>query len=250
MKGATMIRSRLMLSRGGLGLLGVLSLAFASALMGGACGGGGSATPDGGGAGTGGGGHGGAGTGGAITGTPVELCNTFAATICTRLKACPDVLADPTTFDEADCEKKNKIGIGCERATSAGFSDCLKDVTNLSCKGLFSPTDGLLLPGSCDEPLNIDLSTAQKKCADLALADCSRFFECNNFNATADDLQACQADDYSSIGCAFATDVGATFDQCKLDIANAPCSAPDGGASADAGEPTSTACDTAITFVQ
>jgi hypothetical protein len=249
-----------MLSRGCLGSFGALALALA--FTGAGCGGGGSANPDGGGsagtgsagsgsAGTGGGGSGAtAGTTGSFTGTPVDLCNRFAATICTRLKACPGVLTDPSTFDEADCEKKNKIGIGCDRATSAGFSDCLKDVTNLSCSGLFSATEGVVLPASCDDALNIDLSAAQKKCADLALADCSRFFECNNFNATADDLQACQADDYSSIGCAFATDVGATFDQCKLDIANAPCSAPDGGASADAGEPTSTACDTAITFVQ
>lgn len=249
-----MIRSRLMLSRGRLGFVGALALAFS--FLGAACGGGGSANPDGSGsagsgsagsgsAGTGGGGNGGtAGTAGVVTGTPVDLCNRFAATICMRLKACPGVLADPSMFDEADCEKKNKIGIGCDRATSARFSDCLNDVTNLSCSGLFSAT-GVALPASCDDPLNIDLSAAQKKCADLALADCSRFYECSQVQATADDLQACQADEYSTVGCAFAVDVGTTFDQCKLDIENAPCTVPDGGTA-----PSSTACDTAITFVQ
>jgi hypothetical protein len=238
-----------MLSRGCLGSFGALALALMFAFTGAACGGGSSASPDGGGsagsgsAGTGGGGNGG--TAGSFTGAPVDLCNRFAATICTRLKACPGVLADPSTFDEADCEKKNKIGIGCDRATSAGFSDCLKDVTNLSCSGLFSATEGVVLPASCDEPLNIDLSAAQKKCGDLALADCSRFYECSQAAPTADDLQACQADEYSAVGCAFAIDVGTSFDQCKLDIANAPCDVPDGGTA-----PSSTACDTAITFVQ
>jgi hypothetical protein len=161
-----------------------------------------------------------------------------------RLKTC-NVVKDPSTFVEADCERMEDVDFGCDRATSLLFPDCVSDVTNVSCAGLFSQTAGLQLPPSCDDPVNsIPLSNAQLRCADLALADCMRLAQCEGITPTADQLQQCQIDDYSSAGCGFAVDVGPTYAQCSADLATAPCSG-DGGAP-DGGVPS---CSTAIVFV-
>jgi hypothetical protein len=226
-----------------------------------ACGGGGSSTPHDGAAGSTGtsgstGGSGSTGTSGstgggghvAPSGTPVALCQQLVSTICMRLKACPNVLQDPTTFVEADCERAENVEFGCDRASAMTFPDCVNDVQTVSCAGLFSATNGLTLPPSCDDPLNtIPLSTAQSKCADLAGADCMRLAQCLGITPTADQLQQCQIDDYSSAGCGLATDVGPTYDQCLMDLGTAPCPPPDGGAPVDAALPS---CDKAIVFVQ
>jgi hypothetical protein len=210
--------------------------------------GGGSASADGaatGGAGKGGG-TGAAGTSGLPSGTPVALCKKLVSTICMRLLSC-NVLMNPTTFVEADCETAENVEFGCERASAATFPACVADVTAVSCAGLFSPTQGLILPPSCDDPLNtIPLSTAQTKCADLAGADCARLAQCLGITPTAAQLQQCQIDDYANAGCGLATAVGPTFDQCLQDLSTAPCPA-DGGAPPDGGVPS---CDNAIVFVQ
>jgi hypothetical protein len=182
----------------------------------------------------------------AAAGTPVGQCQKLIATICTRLKSCPGVLTDPTTFNEMECETSERVEFGCDRATSTAFPDCLNDVTTVSCASLF-PSTGLALPASCDTPLNtIPLSTAQSKCADLAGADCMRLAQCLGITPTADQLQQCQAQDYANAGCGFATDVGPTYQQCLTDLGTAPCPA-DGGAPPDGGGVPS--CDNAITFV-
>jgi hypothetical protein len=189
-----------------------------------------------------------AGDGDAGATTPVALCERVVATICKRLQSCPGVLTDPSTFVEADCERRENVEFGCDRATSNAFLDCLSDVTAVSCAGLFSPTAGLVLPASCDAPLNsIPLSSAQQKCADLAAADCMRQAECLGVTPTADQLQQCQIQDYDSAGCGFAVSVGPTYAACLAHVETAPCSA--GGGAPDAGGSASS-CDTAIVFVQ
>jgi hypothetical protein len=185
------------------------------------------------------------GAGGAPTGTPVALCKQLISTICMRLQSC-NALADPTKFVEADCERFENVEFGCDRATSTAFPDCVNDARLVSCASLFT-SSGLNLPGSCGDPVNtIPLSTAQSKCADLAAADCTRLFQCANVSPTADDLQNCQIIDYGNAGCGFATDVGATYNQCLMDLGTAPCPV-DGGTQPDGGLPS---CDNAIVFVQ
>jgi hypothetical protein len=233
----------------------------AIALVSGACGGsskpGGAAGTSGGAAGTGSAGTGSGGTtgtsgsGGAttFTGTPVQLCQQLIKTICTRLQSCPGVLTDPTTFNETQCETDENIEFGCARATDPGFPTCLMDVTTISCASLFDPTAGLQLPNSCNTPLNaIPLSAAQSACAALALTDCTRIAMCLGVTPSADQLQQCQAADYSSAGCGVATAQGATYDQCNMALMTAPCppdGGADGGTNPDADIP---ACDTALTF--
>src|SRR5258708_13890865 len=93
------------------GVACVLTLAFASV----GCGGRGGAAADG--------GAGSTGTGGTTGGTPVAVCMQLVTTLCTRLNnECK--LADGGV---PDCEKFQNVAFGCDRATSAGFSDCLKD---------------------------------------------------------------------------------------------------------------------------
>jgi hypothetical protein len=161
-----------------------------------------------------------------------------------RLKSC-NVLQMPASFVEANCEKGENVEFGCDRATSTAFPDCVSDVQTVSCASLF-PASGLTLPASCDDPLNtIPLSTAQSKCADLAAADCARFFQCIGVTPTAADMQTCQIDDYGQAGCGFATDVGPTYDQCLMDLGTAPC--PTDAGTPDGGVPS---CDMALVFVQ
>jgi hypothetical protein len=221
------------------------AILFAAILASAGCGGG-SASPDGGGSTGSAGSTGGGGTTGTTGGMPVALCKTLVSTICMRLKSC-NVLQNPASFVEADCERAENVEFGCDRATSAMFPDCVNDVKSVSCAGLFSATNGLTLPPSCDDPLNtIPLSPAQTKCADLAGADCMRLAQCLGITPTADQLQQCQIDDYANVGCGLATDVGPTYQQCLMDLGTAPCPA-DGGAPADGGVPS---CMNAIVFVQ
>jgi hypothetical protein len=216
---------------------------FAAVLASAGCGGG-SATTDG--AATGSAGSTGTGGTGAPSGTPVALCQQLVTTVCMRLKSC-NVLQNPAMFVEADCEKAENVEFGCDRATSTMFPDCVNDVKTVSCAGLFSQTNGLTLPPSCDNPLNtIPLSPAQTKCADLAGADCMRLAQCLGITPTADQLQQCQIDDYANAGCGLAVDVGPTYQQCLTDLGTAPCPA-DGGAPPDGGLPS---CMNAIVFVQ
>ena len=228
----------------------VLAVVLASS----ACGGGSSSSGAGGSGVTGSAGNkggaagnaGSAGAGGVPTGTPVALCNQVISTICMRLKSC-NALQDPTKFVEADCERAENVEFGCDRATSTAFPDCVSDVQTVSCASLFT-ANGLALPGACDAPLNmIPLSAAQQKCADLAQADCTRFFQCSNETPTADVLQTCQIDDYGNAGCGFATDVGPSYQQCLTELAAVPCLPDGGGPDPDAGVPS---CMNALVFVQ
>jgi hypothetical protein len=239
-----------------LGTCAVVAIALAS----GACGG--SSTPGGGAGATGSAGTGSAGTGSGGTtgtsgtggttlpsGTPVALCQQVVKTICMRLQSCPGVLTDPTTFNEAMCETDENIDFGCDRATDTGFPTCVADVMALSCASLFDPTNGLQLPASCNTPLNsIPLSASQTACAALAEADCTRIAMCLGITPTADQLQQCQATDYSNAGCGLAIGQGSTYNQCVTDLSQAPCpvdGGADGGTNPDADIP---ACDTAIMF--
>jgi hypothetical protein len=218
----------------------------AAAGAGGPGGAGGSSVVGAGGTGGASGNAGAGGSGGVSGGTPVALCKQVVSTICMRLKSC-NVLQNPATFDEAACERSENVEFGCDRASSPAFPDCLSDVQLVSCAGLFSPSSGLVLPPSCNDPVNsIPLSAAQSKCADLAAADCTRLFECSGVTPTANDLQSCQIQDYDSAGCGFAVDVGPTYSQCLQDLSNAPCPT-DAGASVDGGVPS---CNSAIVFVQ
>jgi hypothetical protein len=187
------------------------------------------------------------GAGGTVapSGTPVALCKQLISTICMRLKSC-NALSNPSTFVEADCERFENVEFGCDRATSTAFPNCVSDAQLVSCASLFT-ANGLSLPGSCSDPVNtIPLSTAQSKCADLAAADCTRLFQCANVTPTADDLQNCQIVDYGNAGCGFAVDVGASYNQCLMDLGTAPCPV-DGGTQPDGGLPS---CDNAIVFIQ
>jgi hypothetical protein len=184
--------------------------------------------------------------GAAASGTPVALCNQLVATICMRLKSC-NALKNPATFVEADCERAENIDYGCDRATSPDFASCVTDTQNESCASLFT-ANGLTLPGACDGPVNtIPLSTAQQKCADLAQADCTRFFQCSNATPSSTDLLSCEQDDYNGSGCGYATDVGTTYQQCLMDLGTVPCLPDGGGPDPDAGVPS---CMNALTFVQ
>ena len=154
---------------------------------------------------------------GAVSGTPVALCNQLIATICMRLKSC-NALKNPATFVEADCERAENIDYGCDRAASPTFADCVTDTQTESCASLFT-ANGLTLPGACDDPVNtIPLSAAQQKCADLAQADCTRFFQCSNETPTSDVLLACEQDVTTTCrAAATTTDVGPTYQQCLTD---------------------------------
>jgi hypothetical protein len=225
------------------GSFGVAVLAAVVFVVG-ACGGG-SGSPDGGAGGSTGAAGSTTGAGG-FAGGVVGNCQQVVSTLCTRLLSC-GVVDGGASFVESDCEKSERVEFGCDRAASATtpFPNCLSDVRILSCASLFPPA-GVTLPASCDGLNTIPLSTAQTKCADLAGADCMRAAQCLNITPTADQLQQCQIDDYTLNGCGFATDVGATYQQCLTDLGTAPCP-PDGGAPPDAGLPS---CMNAIVFVQ
>jgi hypothetical protein len=170
----------------------------------------------------------------------------MVATICGRLKSCPGVLQDPTTFVDADCERTEDVEFGCDRATSNAFPTCISDITAISCAALFG-ANGLSLPASCNEPLNtIPLSTAQSKCAELAAADCMRLAQCLGITPTADQLQQCQIQDYENSGCGFAIDVGPSYAQCLTDLGTAPC--PSDGGVPDGGG-TVPSCANALVFI-
>src|SRR5258706_11145987 len=174
---------------GARGVAPVLALALAGAA--GGCGGGGGAV------------DGAAGS----TGTPVAMCMQLVTTLCTRLdNECK--LADGGV---SDCEKFQNVAFGCDRATSTGFADCLKDVKALSCGGLF-PASGLVLPGTCNEPINIPPSDAQTKCASLVELVCDPTDVCNHVTPVqTPQLTACLQDGVDQIGCQFAVGVGPTY---------------------------------------
>jgi hypothetical protein len=98
----------------------------------------------------------------------------------------------------------------------------------------------------------VPLSAAQMKCGDFALAACQKSAACQNITPTQSDLDNCQAQAYSDLGCALAMTVGASFNQCITDLGNAPCVSADGGAAdggADGGG-SLPSCATALTFAQ
>ncbi|HEY2728607.1 MAG TPA: hypothetical protein VGK52_01625 [Polyangia bacterium] len=203
------------------GVVCVVALAFASV----GCGGGSGAAADGAAGATGTAGA--IGTAGTTGGTPVAMCMQLVSTLCTRLNT-------ECQLDDGgvpDCEKFQNVAFGCDRATSAGFADCLKDVKALSCTGLFSPTNGLSLPGSCDDPIDIPPSDAQTKCANLVAVVCDPTDICANVTPVqTTDLTTCIQDGIDQIGCGFAVSVGPTYAQCLTDLcATADAGAPDGG---------------------
>jgi hypothetical protein len=233
-------------------LLGATALMVALAA---ACGGsGGGAT-----AGTSGS-NGGGGTGGTTTPTgAVDACKALASTVCTRDNSCN--ARGATAQELADCTTAQDIAFGCDRATSAGFSTCLKDVQILSCPSIFPAAGGLALPASCDDPINsTPLSDAQNKCGEIASAFCDRVFMCMNVAApSATDSASCQQVYFDQIGCLFAKSAAAaaTLAQCKTEIGALPCpksadagatGGSDGGASQSDGSSPIPSCDQAITF--
>jgi hypothetical protein len=202
------------------GVACVLALAFAGV----ACGGGSGTAADGAAGSTGTGGS--TGTAGTTGGTPVAMCMQLVNSLCTRL----DTECKLSDGGVSDCEKFQNVAFGCDRATSAGFAACLNDVKSLSCTGLFSPTSGLVLPGSCDDPLNIPPSDAQTKCVNLVEVVCDPTDVCANVTPVQTaDLTTCLQDGVDQIGCQFAVGVGATYAQCLTDLcASADAGAPDG----------------------
>jgi hypothetical protein len=172
-----------------------LSLALANV----GCGGGGSGAATDGAAGA----AGATGAGGTTGGTPLAMCTQLVTTLCTRLN-------DECKLSDGgvpDCEKFQNVAFGCDRATSAAFADCLKDVQGLSCAGLF-PASGLVLPGTCN-PVDV--------CANVTPVQTT-------------DLTTCLQNGSDQIGCQFAVAVGPTYAQCLTDLcATADAGVPDGG---------------------
>jgi hypothetical protein len=211
--------------------------------------GGGSSTPGGAG-GTGGSGVGG--TGG--TSSPGEACKSLASVICTRDNTCN--AGGHTPAEITMCTNENLVALGCDRATSAGFADCLKDAQTLTCASLFPAPDHLFLqPGSCDDPISsTPFSDVQNKCGELASAYCDRYFSCKNI-AAPDATQSanCLQSAFGGFDCYHVTGIGptATFDQCKMEIGNIPCTAPDGGVdggATDGGSAAASACNAAVIY--
>ncbi|HEV3032508.1 MAG TPA: hypothetical protein VG319_12760 [Polyangia bacterium] len=194
-----------------------LALAFASV----GCGGGSGAAADG-----AAGAAGATGAGGTTGGTPLAMCTQLVTTLCIRLN-------DECKLSDGgvpDCEKFQNVAFGCDRATSAAFADCLKDVQGLSCAGLF-PASGLVLPGTCNDPLNIPPSDAQTKCVNLVGVVCDPVDVCANVTPVqTTDLTTCLQNGSDQIGCQFAVAVGPTYAQCLTDLcATADAGVPDGG---------------------
>jgi hypothetical protein len=213
------------------GAAAVLVVAFACAACGGGSAKGGAG--DGATAGTGGAGGGQAGSGGATDNTPVGLCKQLITTLCTRSNECK--ASDAGVVDVAQCSTLQDVAFGCDRASSTAFAACLSDVKTLSCTGLFSPTNGLVLPGSCDVPTNIPPSDAQTKCANLVEVICDPTDLCSNVVPTQTQaLMTCETDGIQQIGCAFAVSVSTTYNQCLSDLCATPDAGTDGGTGASA----------------
>jgi hypothetical protein len=178
------------------------------------------------------------GTGGATDNSPAGLCKQLITTLCMRSNDCN--VGDAGTVDVAQCSMLQDIAFGCDRATSTMFPPCLSDVKALSCAGLFSPANGLVLPGSCDVPLNIPPSDAQTKCATIVDVICDPAEVCNNVAPTQTQaFMTCESDGIQQIGCAFTVSVGASYNQCLNDLCatadgGTDGGTPDGGASAPA----------------
>jgi hypothetical protein len=224
-------------------VVGALALTFVGIACGsssgtsGSTGGAGTSNAGSGTAGTGGAAGGGTtGTGGATDNSPVGLCKQLITTLCTRSNDCN--VGDAGTVDVAQCSMLQNIAFGCDRATI--FPSCLSDVKALSCTGLFSPANGLVLPGSCDAPLNIPPSDAQTKCTTIVDVICDPTEVCNNIAPTQTQaFMTCESDGIQQIGCAFVVSVGATYNQCLNDLCatadgGTGGGTPDGGASAPA----------------
>lgn len=185
-------------------------------------------------------GGGAAGSGGATDNSPVGLCKQLVTALCMRSNDCN--VGDAGTVDVPQCSMLQDIAFGCDRATSPMFLPCLSDVKALSCTGLFSPTNGLVLPGSCDAPLNIPPSDAQTKCATVVDVICDPTEVCNSVAPTQTQaFMTCESDGIQQVGCAFVVSVGATYNQCLNDL----CATADGGASsgsADGGASAPASC--------
>jgi hypothetical protein len=239
------------------GFLGATALGFIVTLA--SCGGG-SSTPGDGAAGTTGtsGTTGTAGTTGAAgagaPGSAKQACMTLASAICTRDNTCN--AGGATAAQLTMCTNANAVALGCDRAASAGFADCLKDVQSLTCASLYPAPDHLFAqPLSCDDPIaTTPLSDAQTSCGEIAKTYCDRVFVCMNVAAPDPaDAQDCLNFYFSQFDCLYAMSTGpaTTVAQCKTDIGKIPCSAPDGGAT-DAGADGGTAsnsCKEAIVYV-
>jgi hypothetical protein len=220
--------------------------------------GGGSSTPgaDGGAGKTGSAGTTGtAGTAGAgAPGTAKQACMSIAAMICSRDNTCN--ASGATAAQVEMCTTANQVALGCDRAESAGFLDCAKDVQTLSCASLFPAPDHFFAqPLSCDDPIAATpLSAAQMTCGDIAKTYCDRVFVCMNVAAPdPTDAQDCLNFYFSRFDCLYAMSMGsaASVTQCKSDIGKIPCAAPDAGASdaaADGGAGSSS-CQEAIVYV-
>jgi len=231
------------------GAAAVLIVVFACAACGGgsgngSSGGAGSGAAGSSTAGTGGAGSGTAGIGGATDNTPVGLCKQLITTLCMRSNECK--ASDAGVVDVAQCSTLQDVAFGCDRATSTAFASCLSDVKNLSCADLFSATNGLALPGSCDVPTNIAPSDAQTKCATLVEVICDPTDLCSNVVPTqTQSLMTCEADGIQQIGCDFAVSVSATYNQCLSALCSTPDAGTDGAAS-DAGPSVPASCNGVI----
>jgi hypothetical protein len=223
-------------------IVGALALTFASIACGNGSGTGGAGASGHAGSGTAGtGGAAGSstsGSGGGTDNSPAGLCKQLITTLCMRSNDCN--VGDAGTVDVSQCSTLQDVAFGCDRATSTAFPSCLSDVKALSCTGLFSPTNGLVLPGSCDLPLNIPPSDAQTKCATLVDVICDPTEVCNNVAPTQTQaFMTCESDGIQQIGCAFAVSVSATYNQCLNDLCatadgGTGAATPDGGATAPA----------------
>jgi hypothetical protein len=259
--------SRRILTLGGAGFLGVIAMTFAAA----SCGGSSTATPgDGGAAGstrpadtgtagtsgtagtTGTAGTAPSGTAGtsSTTGGPTtgpQGCTQAVTEFCARDLECVDTGA--TASDMADCVRQNGVALGCSRATTEDFKDCVSDLKALSCATLF-PADGSGgAVASCSNQFSsIPPSTAETQCDKIAVAACEKDAQCDG-PLTSDEMLQCESDLATALNCPFATDVGATFNQCLTDLAAAACIPADAGAPADGGSAVPS-CDTAIVYVQ
>ena len=201
--------------------------------------------------GTPGGGTGG-GAGGDIGATPVAQCNSLVTLLCTRLTA-TCMVAGVNNGTQAACEKEINVLFGCDRAAGS-LATCVADVRGLSCASLLPASGGLGLPASCVDVLQkIPASDAQQKCEDLVTTFCTQQVACLSRPDLLDQCVTANDND-----CGLAVSVSATYAQCNMDVAKAPCrSAPaDGGADGGATDggsaevPPIASCQGVLTFVQ
>jgi hypothetical protein len=150
---------------------------------------------------------------------PVAACRQLTATLCARDAQCAGQTATPAAL--ALCDQRGQVVLGCDRATSSLFPACLQDTAALGCTALFTP-DGLILPPSCDAPLNIPLSTAQNQCLALVDAFCRRAVGCDN-GTDADVTNCIQFELDRDLPCQLAIDVTPNYSVCLTQIQTVAC---------------------------